>query len=78
MQRMRRSHLLGLFLWRGGLLCAVGYAVYEGAWWALFFWDVPDQLKAGGALLLAGAALVLGSLLAERIADARLEGDLRS
>ncbi len=78
MRWMRRSQVLGLVLWRGGILCAAGFAVYESAWWLLFFWSVPEQLKVGTALVVAGVVLVLGSLLAERIADARLEGDLRA
>ena len=73
---MRRSQALGLVLWRGGICLAVGYALYEGARWLLFFWDVPPQLQVGGGLAIAGALLVLGSLLAERIQDARAEGAL--
>lgn len=74
---MRKSQVIGLILWRGGLLFVASVLLYEGAWWLLFFVDVPAQLKVGIGLAIAGSVLVLASLIAERIADARREGDLR-
>jgi hypothetical protein len=74
---MRAPHLLGLFLWRGGLLLAGVAAAVESMRLLLRFVDLPDQLEIGVALVLAGAALVLLSLILERAADRRLEGDLR-
>ena len=73
---MRKSQALGVMLWRGGLMLAAGYALYEGAWWLLRFLDIPDQLQVGTGLVIAGSVLVLASLLVERVVDARVEGDL--
>ena len=38
--------------------------------------DLPAQIEFGAGLVIGGAALVLGSLVWERIQDAREEGDL--
>lgn len=74
---MRWTHLVGLALWRGGLLLVGGAALYEGAGFVLRFVDFPAQVEFGVGLGLAGAALVLLSLVLERVRDARHEGDLR-
>lgn len=74
---MRRAQLIGMILWRGGLLLAAGWAFYEGATWILRLVEVPRQIEVGLGLVLAGLGLVLVSLILERIRDARAEGDLR-
>ncbi|MHC5064229.1 MAG: hypothetical protein ACYTG5_09665 [Planctomycetota bacterium] len=74
---MRKSQMIGLILWRGGLLFVAAALLYEGARWALFFLDIPDQIKVGLGLAIAGAILVVLSFIAERIVDARAEGELR-
>lgn len=74
---MRKSQVIGLILWRGGSLFVASLLLYEGAWRLLQFIDIPMQLKVGIVLTIVGSLLVLLSLLAERITDARKEGDLR-
>jgi hypothetical protein len=74
--RLRLAHLMGLFLWRGGLLLVGAWALFEGARWLLRFIHVPAQIEVGLGLLVAGMALVLLSLVLERVHDARAEGDL--
>ena len=73
---MRSTHLIGLFLWRGGLLLAGAAAAYETARLLLRLIDVPAELTVGLALLLAGFVFLLGSLVAERQQDAKLEQGL--
>jgi len=72
---MRPLHVVGLLLWRGGLLLAGGWVAFETARFALRWFDVPVPLEIGGGLILAGFVLVLLSLLLERVRDARREGD---
>jgi hypothetical protein len=74
---MRSVHWIGLILWRGGLLLALAAVLLETARWVLRFVNVPATLELGLGLLLAGFLCVLLSVLAERIRDARSEGDLR-
>lgn len=73
----RRSvHLAGLLLWRGGLLLVGGYSLFHGARTLVRLVALPWELEVGLALGLAGLALVMASLVAERIVDARREGEL--
>ena len=74
--RMKSPQLIGLFLWRAGLLLAGGWGLYLSFGWMLGYLRVPPLAAAGIALILTGCALVMGSLIAERVADARAEGDL--
>ena len=67
------TQMVGLMLWRGGLLLVASYALWRGARLALTYADLPTQLEVGLGLAVAGAALVLGSLVAERVQDARRE-----
>ena len=64
-------HLVGLILWRGGVLLAATVAAYEVARVVLTFLDLPDALKLGGGLALSGLFLVLASLILENRQDAR-------
>ena len=57
-------------------MLAVGYSLYEGARWVLRFFDIPEQLQVGFGLAIAGSVLVLASLLVERVADLKAEGNL--
>ena len=45
----------------------------EAARWILRFWTMPVQIEIGLGLLLAGAALIMLSLVLERIHDVRVE-----
>lgn len=69
--------LVGFLCWRGGLLLVASYSFFRIARLVLQNMDLPAQLQVGFSLALAGAALVLASLIQERVADARNEGDLR-
>ncbi len=70
---MRPVHLIGLFLWRGGLLLAAAVAAFEIARRVVQLIDLPFALELGTALVVAGLALVILSLILERIRDARTE-----
>ena len=63
--------LVGLMLWRGGLLLAAAVAAYEMARAFLAFFDLPEALKLGGGLALSGLLLVLASLILENRQDAQ-------
>lgn len=73
---MRPAQIIGLLLWRGGLAFAGAWALYEGLRVLLRSFDLPRMAEAGIALVLTGSAMVLLSLVLERVADARAEGDL--
>jgi hypothetical protein len=70
--------MVGVVLWRGGLAFVAGYLFYLGSWRLLVILDWPAQITAGAALAMTGLGLVLVSLILERIAAARQEGDLLS
>lgn len=74
---MRRSHMIGMMLWRGGLLLAGAWAAFETARWLLKWFAVPPELEIGLGLGLSGLALVLLSLILERVRDSRAEKDLQ-
>ena len=73
---MQRTQLVGLLLWRVGLIVAGGWAGFEVARSLLRFVDFPAQIEIGLGLGFVGFAFVMLSLILERIADRRLEGDL--
>ncbi|MAB80094.1 MAG: hypothetical protein CMJ89_12150 [Planctomycetes bacterium] len=73
---LARTQLVGFVLWRSGLVLVAGYSFFRIARWVVSFVELPTQLEIGGALLLAGVGFFLASLIAERIQDARSEGDL--
>jgi hypothetical protein len=68
--------MVGIVLWRGGLLFIAAYGFHHGAWRLLRQLDWPPQVTSGAALALAGFALVMLSLILERRRAARAEGDL--
>ena len=63
-------------MWRGGLLLLGVTAALEIMRSLLRFMDVPGQVELGVAFILTGLALVIVSLIMERIHDARSEGYL--
>ena len=73
---MRPIQLIGLLLWRGGLLLVAVTVLFEAIRWSLRFIDLPLQLEVGFGLGAAGALLVIASFIWERIQDRRAEGDL--
>ena len=73
---MRRIQLIGLLLWRGGLLFVGAAVLIEAVRWVLRFWTLPAQVEVGLGLLLCGCSLVILSLVWERLQDYRAEGDL--
>lgn len=76
MDSNRGSQLAGLLLWRIGLAIAGATALYRTARLLLEFIELPLQIEIGAGLLFCGAVLVMVSLVWERIADWRREGDL--
>jgi hypothetical protein len=74
---MTPVQLVGFLCWRAGLLLVASYSFFRMARLALQNIHLPPQLQVGFSLALAGAALVLASLIQERVADARNEEDLR-
>jgi hypothetical protein len=74
---MKRTQLIGVLLWRGGLLLAVGGGVFESLRWLVRHSDLPSQLEVGFGLFVTGGVLFVASLLAERVGDWRSEEDLR-
>ncbi len=73
---MSRTQLVGFVFWRSGLLLVAGYTTLRIARLALEYVDLPAQIDLGLGLAIAGAVLVLGSLVAERVVDARNEEGL--
>jgi hypothetical protein len=73
---MRRAHVLGLLLWRGGTMLVLGTVLFEGGRWLLRFFKVPVELEVGFGMLIAGLALVVLSLVLERWRDYRGEGEM--
>ena len=55
---------------------AAAWAVNEVVSLVLEYFDLPRLAQVGIGLGLTGAVFVLASLILERIADARAEGDL--
>lgn len=66
---MKPEQVVGLVLWRGGILLAVGYVAYWGLRSILSITDA--QLEFSVAILLTGVVLLFASVVAEQIADAR-------
>lgn len=68
---MKKSQLLGLVLWRAGILIAGGYFVFFTLRYILRIAD--PVLEIGVSLALAGALFVLVSVVREQMEDARRE-----
>ena len=71
---MKRSHLVGVILWRGGILLILTYVAYMAMRTALALAD--PQLEFAVAIGLTGVLLIFVSLIMERVADAAAEGEL--
>lgn len=72
---MKVSHVIGLLLWRGGLVTVATVLLYESVSWLLRFVDLPVPLEVGVGLVGTGVLLVLVSLIAERVSEYRTEGE---
>ena len=70
---VRKTQVLGLVLWRGGILLAGASTVYYAARQVLRFIDLPTELQVAGSLALAGVILVLISMVMENVVDSRSE-----
>ena len=68
--------LLGMLLWRGGLALSGAAGLYYGAWQFVRELAWPAPVKVGIALALTGGALVVVSLILERVKDAAPEENL--
>ncbi len=67
---MKKTQLLGLVLWRAGILIAGGYLLFVALRVVLRLTD--PVLEVGIALVLAGGLFVLASVVMEQIEDARI------
>jgi len=76
MAKAARAQLVGMLLWRGGLVFVACYSGYRGFRELVRWVELPLQLEVGVAVGLTGLALVIASLVMERVRDARKEGDL--
>ncbi len=74
---MRRTQIIGLLLWRGGLMFTGAWVAFIAARQFIRLVEVPAQVEIGLGLVLTGALLVLVSLILERAADVRREGDIK-
>lgn len=74
---MRRTQLVGLLLWRGGLLLVAVTVLFEAARWLFRFIELPPQLEVGFGLVAVGVGFIFASLVLERVQDHKAEGDLR-
>ena len=61
----------GYLLWRGGLLLAGIGGLYSVLKLVLAYWLLPGLVTTGLASIATGFALVLASLILERIEDER-------
>ena len=73
---MRRGQVVGLLLWRGGLLVVAMAAAVELVRMVMRYYRFPLQVEIGTSLVGGGILLVVLSMILERISDAREEGDL--
>ena len=75
-QYQRSIQIVGLLMWRFGLLLAGTTGLYRVSRLLLQFVELPTQLEIGAGVGLTGFGLVIASLIMERIDDIRQEGDL--
>ena len=74
--RATKTQLVGMVLWRGGLLYVSAYAGFRGFRELTRWVELPKQLEIGVAIGLTGFAFLIASVIVERVQDARAEGDL--
>jgi hypothetical protein len=70
------TQLVGLLLWRFGLLLASAAGLYRVTKFLMQFVELPKQLEIGIGLMICGAFLFAVSMVMERIVDSRSEGHL--
>ena len=68
--------MLGLLMWRAGLMLAAATGLYRTTRFLLQFVDLPMQLEIGAGLIFSGVVVFMASIIGERYADIRAEGDL--
>jgi len=68
---MKKTHLMGLALWRTGVILVGGYLAYQGLRTILSITD--GQLELAVAILVTGILFVFLSVVGERILDLRTE-----
>jgi len=68
---VKTIQVLGLVLWRGGLLLAAASVAFYVVRQALQFVDMPVALQVAGSLILAGVILVLASMVMENVEESR-------
>ena len=68
--------VIGLLMWRAGLLLAGGTGLYRTSEFLLQFIDLPTQLEVGIGLIFSGVVVFMIAMIAERFVDMRAEGDL--
>ena len=73
---VERWRVVGVLMWRGGLIFVAAYTFYWGSWRLIRMLDWPAQITVGLAVALAGLGLVMVSLIMERIQAAKMEGGL--
>ncbi len=76
-QKRDTFRIVGLVLWRGGLVFTAMAAIYYGAWQTIKNLVWPGPVKVAAALAITGAVLFLVSLVLERREDSKREGNLR-
>lgn len=76
LDKHQAARLVGLVMWRAGLLLAASSALYNTIKFALRFIDLPTQLEIGIGLIASGCVFVVSSFIMERVIDYRGEGDL--
>ena len=74
---MKVQHLVGLLLWRGGLLMAGGWGFYRGARLVLRYFEFPTQIEVGLSLVICGLAFVMVSLILDARTNRLAPGDER-
>jgi len=74
--RIDRWRIIGVVMWRGGLVFAAAYTFYWGSWQLIRQLEWPLQITLGLAVALTGLGLVMVSLVLERMRAARMEGNL--
>ncbi len=68
--------LVGLLMWRAGLLLAGGTGLYRTSKLLLKYVDLPSQIELGIGLIFSGVVVFAVAMIAERVIDIRSEGDL--
>ena len=68
---MKKSHLVALMVWRGGVVLVAGYVAYQVLRAVLSLTD--SRLELAIAVILTGVLFVFVSVIVERIRDVGAE-----